>query len=447
MGQDPLLKEEFMKRFVLGAACAALSVGAFAVEVSAHLNLEGNLANGGTGSATRFIELNEQGQADPDAAVVTATGEKAGGEISFTWTYTSNSTDGQGTTSDTTVLTDTSGNTASVSSRINGIQVRKASVWFKPTEWSKITVGTLMQHLYREYMRFWEDALPSKVGSDKWMNYREGSGIDYGESGAGIALALTPIEGLTIEAAAAPGTSSDSDNTSGAWWTWDNDTATNYLPWGATAKYAFTDFSVGAAYADNGLDKYKLLSVGFDYGNPFASPLYFFVQPRFYFGDKNNSEIQEYGYSRNNTVDEYALTGVAIDNYFKIKLGDAAVLQARFPFILRNSDDDKSDPSYLLYDIEFDYNTDTLTPYIQINNCNNIYAPLMFGSEDGYTVSDSFIMDIRPGCKFTFDNVEVTTGVDLYFGRGLEHSAAHTVPNSTVSTFGWQIPFGVNINL
>ena len=137
MGHVPLLKEEFMKRFVLGAACAALSVGAFAVEVSAHLNLEGNLANGGTGSATRFIELNEQGQADPDAAVLTATGEKAGGEISFTWTYTSNSTDGQGTTGDITV-TDTNGNTTSVSSRINGIQVRKASVWFKPTEWSKI---------------------------------------------------------------------------------------------------------------------------------------------------------------------------------------------------------------------------------------------------------------------------------------------------------------------
>ena len=436
-----------MKRFALVLGAGMICASAGAVEISAHLNLEGNLANGGKGSATRFIEMNEQGQQDPDALVVTATGENAGGELSFVWTYTSNSTDGQGTTSDTTVMTDNSGNTTTITSTINGIQVRKASVWFKPTSWSKITVGTLMQHLYREYMRFWMDASGSKVGSQKWMNYREGSGVDYNDSGAGIALALMPLEGLTIEAAAAPGTSSDSDNTTGAWWTWDDDTATDYLPWGATMKYKFGDFSVGAAYADNGLDKYKLLSVGFDYGNPFASPVYFFIQPRFYFGDKNNSEIQYGGFSRNNTVEEYALTGVAFDNWFKFKLGDSAVLQARFPFVLRMSDDDKTDPSYLLYDVEFDYNMDSITPYIEINNCNRIWAPIMFGSEDGYTASDSFIMDVRPGCKFRFNNVEVTTGVDVYFGRGLEYSASHTVPNSTVKNIGWQIPFGVNINL
>nr|MCR5605660.1 hypothetical protein [Treponema sp.] len=238
-----------MKRLSLLSLFALLSIPSFSLDVSAHLNLEGNVANGGTGAATRFIELNEQGQYDPDACVITARGEKAGGELSFVWTYTSNSTDGLG---------DTDGDT---SSDKPDITVRKASIWFKPTSWSKITVGTLMQHLYREYMRYWMDALPSQVGSQKWMNYREGSGIDYNDSGAGIALALMPVESLCFEVAAAPGTSSDSDNTSGAWWTWDSDTCSSYLSWGATLKYNLTkNISVGAAYADNGLDKYKLLS-------------------------------------------------------------------------------------------------------------------------------------------------------------------------------------------
>lgn len=425
-----------MKRLSLLSFFVMLSIPSFSLDVNAHLNLEGNVANGGTGTSTRFIELNEQGQYDPDACVITARGEKAGGELSFVWTYTSNSTDGLG---------DTDGDT---NSDKPDITIRKASIWFKPTPWSKITVGTLMQHLYREYMRYWMDALPSQVGNKKWMNYREGSGIDYNDSGAGLALALMPVEGLIFEVAAAPGTSSDSDNTSGAWWTWDSDTCSSYLPWGATLKYNITkDISVGTAYADNGLNKYKLLSVGFDYGNPFQSSTYFFIQPRFYFGDKNNSEIQSYGYSRNNTVEEYALTGIAFDNYFKCKITDAVLFQARLPFVLRMSDNKDSDPSYLLYDIELDYNMGNKTPYVEINNCNRIYAPLMFGDEDGYNVKDSFIMDIRPGCKFNFDNVEVNVGVDLYFGSGLENSASYSVHNSNVTKFGFQIPFGINIAL
>ena len=437
-----------MKRALLAAGVAAAGSLAFAVEVSAHFNLEGNLANGGTGAATRFVEVNEQGQQDPDAAVVTVAGEKAGGEISFKWTYTSDSTDGQGTTSDTTVNAPTTTGTTSVSSRINDIAVRKASIWFKPTSWSKVTAGTLMQHLYREYMRFWEDASGSKVGSQKWMNYREGSGVDYNDSGAGIALAIMPTDSITIEGAVAPGTSSDSDDSSGAYWTWNGNHCDGYMPWGATAKWNITkDISVGAAYADNGMDKYKLLSVGFDYGNPFMSPLYFFIQPRFYFGDKNNSEIQGGGFSRNNAVEDYALTGLAFDNWFKVKAGDSITIMARVPFVLRMSDDDKTDPSYLLYDLELDYNMDSLTPYIEINNCNRIWAPLMFGSEDGYTVADSFAMDIRPGCKFNFDNVEVNVGVDVYFGPGLEKSAAATFFDNGATKVGWRIPFGVNITL
>ncbi|MCR5606754.1 MAG: hypothetical protein K6F69_08065, partial [Treponema sp.] len=194
-------------------------------------------------------------------------------------------------------------------------------------------------------------------------------------------------------------------------------------------------------------DKYKLLSIGFDYGNPFQSSTYFFIQPRFYFADKNNSEIQSYGYSRNNTVEEYALTGIAFDNYLKCKITDTVLFQVRLPFVLRMSDNKDTDPSYLLYDIEVDYNMGNKTPYVEINNCNRIYAPLMFGDEDGYKLQDSFIMDIRPGCKFNFDNVELNVGVDLYFGQGLENSAAYTVPNSSVTKFGFQIPFGVNISL
>ena len=47
-------------RYVLTASALIAGGTAFALDVDAHLNLEGNLANGGKGTSTRFIEINER---------------------------------------------------------------------------------------------------------------------------------------------------------------------------------------------------------------------------------------------------------------------------------------------------------------------------------------------------------------------------------------------------
>ena len=424
-------------RYVLTASALIAGGTAFALDVDAHLNLEGNLANGGKGTSTRFIEINEQDQKNKDAFIFSLSGEKAGMSMSMIWTFTGDDSDeGTITTYDGTNYTFSSVSNADVN-------IRRANVWFKPTDWFKVTAGTFIQHLYFDQMRWWQDVYGNKVGFRKWMNYREGSGVDSDVSGAGLAVELKPFEPLTIELAAAPGTSDSLDDTSGAFWNWDGNGEDTYLAWGVTAKYR-----LGDAYADNGLDKYKLLSVGFDVGNAFRAPFYIFVQPRFYFGDKHNSEIGSYGYNRNADVSEYALTGIAIDNMFKFRLGAHAVFQARLPLVLRLTDED-DDPSYLIYDLEFDYNMGEVTPYIEINNGNRIFAPLLFGSKDGYTVADSFAMDIRPGLKFTFGACQVFTGVDIYFGPGLTKRASgtYTYYSTGVSDIGWRIPFGIDIKL
>ncbi len=435
-----------MKRRLLAGCAAALMAGgaAAALEVDAHLNLEGNLANGGDSSSTRFIEINQQEQKNKDGFILNISGEKAGGSLSMIWQFTGDDPD----------VTSSTSNPSNINSLSNAadVTIRRANVWFKPTDWAKFTVGTFIQHLYYDQMRWWQDIYGNKIGSAKWMNYREGSGVDSDVSGAGLALALTPVKPLTIEFAAAPGVSDGSDDTSGAFAVWDGNSGTERLAWGVTAKYSLgRTASFGAAFADNGLNHYKLLSVGFDVGHPFAAPFYVFVMPRFYFGDKHNSEIGYGGYTRNNTVSEYSLTGIAVDNMFKFRLGEHGTLQARFPLVIRMTNED-DDPSYLLWDIEFDYNMGTMTPYIEFNNGNRIWAPLLLGSEDGYTPADSFALDIRPGLKFQFGACTVFTGVDVYFGPGLDASkrAAGTASfygNDNISKIGWRIPFGADIKL
>ncbi len=423
------------KIFYAGAGLGLLAASSIqALDIDARLNLEGNLANGGDSTSTRFIEINEQDQKNQDAFIFSMTGERAGMNMSMIWTFT-------GDEGDDTSSGDDSGDA--------DITIRRANIWFKPTQWSRITVGTFMQHLYLERMRWWQDVYGNKIGKAKWMNYREGSGVDSDVSGAGIGLELTPVKNLTIELAAAPGTSDSSDDSDGAFWNWDGNGEDTYLAWGATAKYQLGDnATVGLAYADNGSDKYKIISAGFDIGNPFRSDFYMFFQPRFYFGDKNNSEIGSYGYDRNADVEDYSLTGIAFDNMFKFKLGEKAVLQARFPLVVRLTGED-DDPSYLIYDIELDYNMGDITPYIEVNNGNRIYAPILLGSKEGYTFQDSFVVDIRPGVKFKFGNCDVFTGVDVYFGPGLSNRAENTATycNSSVTQIGWRIPFGASIKL
>ena len=419
------------------AAAMILSNAAFAIDVDARINLEGNIANGGKGTSTRFIEINQQEQKNKDAFVFNIKGDYAGGSLSMIWTFTGDDPDD-------------SSSTSGAAANSADITIRRANVWFRPREWMKITVGTFFQHLYYDQMRWWQDVYGNKIGKAKWMNYREGSGVDSDVSGAGIAVEFTPVENLAIELAAAPGTSSGSDDTAGAFWNWDGDGEDSYLAWGATAKYKMgNEASVGIAYADNGLDKYKLLSLGFDIGNPFRSPYYVFVMPRFYFGDEKNSEIANYGYNRNGDVEDYSLTGIAIDNMMKFRLNEKLTLKARIPLVIRLTGED-DDPSYLIYDIQLDYKIGEMTPYIEINNGNRIYAPLLFGSEDGYTVKDSFAMDIRPGVKFLFGkNCEVFTGVDVYFGPGLTKRASGTSTfyNTGATDIGWRIPFGVTLSL
>ena len=130
-------------------------------------------------------------------------------------------------------------------------------------------------------------------------------------------------------------------------------------------------------------------------------------------------------------------------------LREKLTLKARIPLVIRLTGED-DDPSYLIYDIQLDYKIGEMTPYIEINNGNRIYAPLLFGSEDGYTVKDSFAMDIRPGVKFLFGkNCEVFTGVDVYFGPGLTKRASGTSTfyNTGATDIGWRIPFGVTLSL
>lgn len=410
-----------MKKIVGIIAAVTMAASVFAVDFNARVYMTGNIADGTIDingdkekeGAVNFWKLNKQDQKDADALVLSANGDKAGAQFQMWYNY--------------------EGGDAAA------LKIRSTSLWFKPIDMLKVTIGDVDVGTYKEAIDWWKVAVGNSASEhDNW-----GTGGQWSSyatvSGAGLSVEVTPIDGLWLSAGvvATPGTNLAQIKFNG---TKDE----TYGAYGVAAKYNLSNLlglpmTAAISWRDSGKDSYKIAAIGADYGNNFAAGLYAMLNVRFFFEDFSYKTIdtdvsdlpQMYTWTLNN-----ALRGIAFDNYFKYSVG-ALNVQARLPVTVRTVKDLKGDkkasalglpedPSYMCYEVKVTYAFDSFNAYLDIENDN----ACTFNS----AAKETFLnMNVQPGVTFNVGTCALDVGLMI------------DVPNAKGANIGWSIPFTASV--
>ena len=402
-----------MKKIVMGAAALLCAASMFAVDFAATVKMEGDIAGGAvteaTNDATYIWKLNKKDQKDNDALKLSVSGDQAGASFQFWYNYSGSDAD---------------------------LKVRSTSIWVKPIDQLKITIGDVSCGTFGNKLDYWKDP----VGNDHtraslWvLGYSSYATVE----GAGIAAELTPIEGLTVVAGIAAGCDTNfitfTENVSQA----------TVKAYGASVMYNLSSVAgipvnVGVSWRDAGTDAEKVLAIGADYGNAYADGFYGMLNARMLF----QRDIW-WGTSLSESGKDYKLTGIAFDNFFQYKAG-AMTIALRAPFVLRGLAgetgahvklDASNDPSYMYWSLKFSYALDGLTVYVgagsDYDDSNNAWV---FWKEKA---ENSFNVTIHPGVTFNIGAVAFDIGARFDIKDAV---ASTTTAGAYVRPFAWSIPF------
>ena len=305
---------------------------AFAADVSASVYMTGSLLNVATGDTTtiKALTVNKQDQKDSDALIFNYAGESAGAHFQGWYNFT-------GAASDALVI-------------------RSASLWFKPIDAVKVSVGNVGSYSYTERTNWWKDitgcsAAQSNCWDHKYSNY-------IGVEGAGVLAEIT-VDKLYATVGFVPGAGNFAFTSTG-------DT-TSYKAYGATAQYSIAD-NIGAAigWRDEGTDEPKILSIGANYG-PYSGPFYQFVNVRLFFDNQNSSGWTDADKVKPDGLG-MGLRGIGIDNWGFVTAG-ALTVEYRVPVTVRGFivPSGSTDPSFLTYQVKAKYALSNCTPYFDID--------------------------------------------------------------------------------
>ncbi len=435
-----------MKKIVMGAAALLCAASMFAVDFAATVKMEGDIAGGAVsdGTDTTYIwKLNSKDQKDADALKLSVSGDNAGASFQFWYKYTGGS-EASATTTVTTQLTDKDGkslakkaddgstsitSTATTSITKNSmIQARSTSIWVKPVDWLKITLGDVSCGTYCEKLHWWKAAAGNDYASAKSWDHGYSSFASV--EGAGIAAELTPVDGLTVVAGIAAGC--DTNFLSFV----EGSSTVAVGAYGLSAVYNLSSvaeipLSIGVSWRDEGTDKVKILAVGFDYGNAFADGFYGMLNARMFFSNKVGGNYL----TANNA---FKMTGIAFDNFFRFKAG-AMTIDLRAPFVLRglagsfadgSAINAANDPSYMYLSAKFSYALDGLTIYV---GAGSDYDESLKGWVFNSTFGDNFYLTIHPGVTFNVGACAFDIGARFDIQDGAKHP------------FKWAIPFSATV--
>nr|MCR5188030.1 hypothetical protein [Treponema sp.] len=439
---------------VMGAAALLCAASMFAVDFNATVKMAGDIAGGAVteGTDTTYIwKLNSNDQKDSDALKLSVNGDQAGASFQFFYKYTG----GANPSAASTIAADANaatGYAVTTSLTQNSmLQVRSTSIWVKPVDWLKITIGDVSCVTFCEKLHWWKAAAGN--------NYANASGWDHGYSsyatveGAGIAAELTPVDGLTVVAGIAAGCDENFiafvENASEA----------KVKAYGISAMYnlagvADIPMNIGVSWRDEGTDADKILAIGADYGNAFADGFYGMINARMYFSQRawHASDWSDaYLFGRNGAKD-YKLAGLALDNFFQYKAG-AMTIALRAPVVIRGLGgkayagwgygnevtlDAATDPSYMYWSAKFSYALDGLTIYVGAGSDydDNLNA-WVFAKTDA---ADTFNVTIHPGVTFNVGACAFDIGARI----DIKDAAAST-SGGKYRPIAWSIPFTATI--
>lgn len=374
-----------MKKIVGIIAAAAMAASVFAVDFNARVYMTGNIANGTIDSngddkkegAVNFWNLAKQDQKDADALVLSANGDKAGAQFQMWYQYTG-------------------GDAA--------LNIRSTSLWFKPIDMLKVTIGDVDVGTYCEQIDCWKVATGKKASDFGYSSYAT-------VNGAGLSAELTPIDGLWITAGvvAAPGNNMASITFN------DNKEDETYGAYGVATKYSFNNLlgiplSAAISWRDEGKNNAKILAIGGDYSN---GGFYGMLNARLRF-------------EKETELSDVSLGGIALDNYFKYSVG-ALNIQARLPITIRGFGSDKTDLSYMYYEAKVTYAFDSFNVYLDIENDHACIF-------DKNSAKETFLdMNVQPGVTFNVGSCALDVGLNV------------DVPNKKTANIEWSIPFTASV--
>lgn len=406
----------------MGAAALLCAASMFAVDFAATVHMEGQVAGGavtdGTSDTTYIWNLNKKDQKDADALKLSVNGDQAGANFQFWYNYSGAGTD--------------------------ALQVRSTSIWVKPIDMLKITVGDVSNATFTEMLHWWKDPIGQNWNADADdANLMSWDGVyqNYATvEGSGILAELTPVDGLTITAGIAAGAGNNFIT-----FTENVDRAT-VGAYGASVKYnlngvAGIPVNIAVAWRDAGNDGNKVLAIGADYGNAFAEGFYGFLNARMLFdrGLRSGSYSYSSYFSTDNT--KVKLSGICFDNFFQFKSG-AMTVALRAPFVLRGlagslADgtklDASNDPSYMFWSAKFSYALDGLTIYVGAgSDYDDSRNAWIFYKENA---ADTFNVTIHPGVTFNVGACAFDIGARI----DIKDAVANKRP------IAWSIPFAATI--
>ena len=396
-----------MKKIVAGAVALVCAASMFAADFAAKVYLTGDVAGGETDKDTYIWKMNKQDQKDADALVVSTNGDNAGANFQFWYNY------------------DASGKA--------DLLVRSTSIWFKPVDMLKVTLGDVEIGTYKEMLHWWKDPAGG--------SYAQAGSWDHGYSsyatvsGSGITFELTPMSGLYITGGIISG--ADSNFVTFV----KNADKPTIKAYGAAVKLdlnalASIPLTAAVSWRDEGTNATKVLAIGADYGNAWANGIYAMLNARMLFDDS----IAAYG-----SGEKTYLTGISFDNYFKFTK-DALCVEARLPFVLRGlakdllngADASVADPSYMFWEFRVKYALDGFTPYLNVGtDIRNNHDGWVFYKEN---MADTFNVDIKPGVTF---NVGAAS-FDVSALISIKDAVAKN-DGSKYRPIQWSIPFEVGL--
>lgn len=435
-----------MKKIVMGAAALLCAASMFAVDFAATIKMAGDIAGGavteGTADTTYIWKLNSNDQKDADALKLSVSGDQAGASFQFWYKYSNGAAPTAATTADTNEDGSHKGTYTTAITTNSMLQVRSTSIWVKPIDQLKITLGDVSCGIFGEKLHYWKDP----CGND----YASASSWDHGYSsyatveGAGIAAELTPIDGLTVVAGIAAGC--DTNFISFV----ENVSTVAVKAYGVSAAYNLSSVAdlpvtIGVSWRDEGTDAIKILAIGADYGNAFAEGFYGMLNARMFFSQKVGSATVSA------TGKDYKMTGIAFDNFFRFKTG-AMTIDLRAPIILRglalqtvSADgvatalNETNDPSYMYLSAKFSYALDGLTIYV---GAGSDYDDSLNGWVFNKEFGDNFNLTIHPGVTFNVGACAFDIGARFDIKDAV---ASTTNPNAKYHPFAWSIPFTATI--
>jgi hypothetical protein len=330
-----------MKKIVGIIAALAMATAVFAADVSAGVRIEGSLFDhAGDTNTALTIKHNNQFYHKPIAFSIAD--DQAGASLKLTDLDT------------------------------NAVVSRCWSIWFKPVDVLKITVGEWTGNMNQETI--------------DWCNTDSGIGAEDGT----WTLSLTPADGLSIDLSLVPGWGN-------AWLNGSNIGTTGFL-----MNYNADFGKVSAVF--EGKDNFKTLKFGAAYANTFDS-LQMFVNFLGFYANENFAKVRAEVFLKYN-ADALSIASFLVGGY-NLKGG----YDASWWHIGKSG----AEGAFFGCSVKLTYAMDGINPYLYIKGVDWLAKPLAFEIKPGFTTRCG-LCEIELAADININDGNVAFGVPVNFG-------------------------------